>query len=234
MAVEEKIKQILRGLEEFYPRVLILAGGSRWRGDHTNRSDLDIYFVGGFWQIYKILRQKIRLSDFKKKWPELTINIMLVPKFLAEHGWYHVEGESANGKIFKFFDNKRIILGNSLKLSGWYFLKSADAIVAEEKKYWQKKGWQQLDHLKNAPDQSISWRDNWQKVYSEQERELKFSWPNWLIYNIKFIRQGWLHWLFKNPDRFVLKQIAQIMGRGSINNAERRYLETVVFPAIFV
>lgn len=215
MAVEEKIKQILRGLEALYPRILILVGGSRWRGNYTDRSDLDIYIVGGSLQIYKILRHKTRLLDFKKNWPGLTINIMLVPKFLAKRGWYYVEGVNADDKIFKSFDNPRIILGNSLKLSGWYFLKSADAIALEKKQYWLKKGWQQLGYLKSTPNQNLGWRDNWQKIYFERERELKFSWSNWLIYNIKFIREGWWWWwLAKNPDRFVLKQIAKIIERG--------------------
>jgi len=236
MAMEEPIKQILRGLETLYPCCLILVGGSRWRGDYHAKSDLDIYILGGFYAIYKIIKSKKNLTEFKIKWSGLLINIMLVPTFLAEHGWYYVAGESATGKLFTSRRNERVILGNTLKLSGWYFLKSDDAIVPVEKNYWREKGWRQLSYLEDGENvgNKNDWRATWQKIYFEHATDIKFSWPNWLIYNIQFVRQGWLMWLTKNPDKLVLEKMAKIIKRGGLNSAERRTLEVIVFPAIFV
>lgn len=236
MVVEEKIKQILRGLEALYPRVLILAGGSRWRGDYRPNSDLDIYILGSFFTIYKITKSKQKLIKFKAAWPQFTLNIMLVPKFLAKRGWYCVAGESVSGKIFSSCRNRRTILGNALKLSAWYFLKSDDIIVPEEKTRWLEKGWRQLNYIedKYSVDDKNNWRAIWKKIYFKYTPEIKFSWPNWLIYNIQFVRKGELMWLLKNPDQLVLEKIAKIIGRGGMNSAERRCLEKIVFPALFV
>jgi len=234
MALAETTKQILRGLEALCPRALILAGGSYWRGDFKADSDLDIYILAGYFRIYKILKNKNRLAEYKKNWPNLKINIMLVPISLAKRGWYYVAGESADGKTFESKHRQRIITGNTLKLSGWYFLKSADALAPIEKNYWMQKGIKQINYLEKVDISETNWQTVWQNIYEKNLPTLKFSGVNWIVYNVWFLRLGWGAWLFKNPDRFILKKIAKIISNGDLDSAQRRYLDIVVLPGLFV
>ena len=213
MLTAETIKKIHERLAELFPKNLILLGGSYTTGTATEDSDLDIFLICDWMFFLNRKKYQPLVADLKKQYP--ILEIMLVPKMFFKHGWYNVTGKDVAGKEYTSYQNKKIFFRNAAKLAYFYLLKSA---LGQNKDYWKKQSDKQTKVAKNMLGDETA------------EKFLKFSWANYLIYNLKFIPKGNFQFMFCNPDKKIINDLKQMVSKNDTSRFKK--MEEIVFPVI--
>lgn len=73
------------------------------------------------------------------------------------------------------------------------------------------------------------------QIYNSRKSLLRFSLFNYLFYNLKFIKRLNFTFLFRNPDKWILKKITNCLASPSCNIRELSLkLDEVIFPVFIV
>lgn len=118
------IGNIFANLQAINKQALVLLGGSYLTGEATKDSDLDFYFIDS---VINLLKLKTKIIKITKDFPDVKLNVMLVPWFFYKRGWYYVYGQSLDEKIHSSPINKPLIIRNCLKLAYLHYFKALAA-----------------------------------------------------------------------------------------------------------
>lgn len=238
MLVAETVTGLQRELKTIVGNSLVLLGGSYFHGGAVEKSDIDFFVVVKWWNFPKVWQRRKVIKKWEGNSTEVKINVMIVPRFFYNHGWYCISGRGSGGK--KYFSKMRhdLVLNNAFKLSAFYGLKFLNGLGVD----WARKAGKQLAIVKLIKEEKMEVLTIVEPVEWEKEKLLKlaegnswrFSWANYLIYNLKFLPKLDFTFLCCNPDKKVWAQIQPVLERGSANEEEMVWLEKYVFPVIII
>lgn len=204
MISEQEVRSAHKTTQAVYPHALVLLGGSYWRGNASDNSDLDLYVIAGWRHFWFYARDTHRAARVKTDCP--VAKIMFVPKCLWSKGYYSISGVDLKERVHHSDLNWRFVFRNALKLGYLYYLKSR----LGDTDYWSKKAAQQIEQLKLASRElqgsipeasdSLAVLDELAERVGEQTR---FSWLNYFVYNLYFLRLGCGRFLLTNPDQLI-------------------------------
>jgi len=250
MYTADEIKNIHAELQKVFTRGQVYFGGSYLYGEAGESSDLDFYFIGGILTCNFYRRHKELLFGLKAKHPE--ISVMLLPKFLVWFGWYYGYSVDSAGRLFNPPGNKRLIVGNCLKLAYFNYLRNL--VKAGDSARNTAKAWIELSAAPlvarapqvNEPFFSAKYLQDRgallsgdflfvaEKVTFDLWNFLRFSPANYLIYNIKFGLRGDFRFLFKNPDRYIVAYLRRALKNGKNLDIIYPDIKKIVFPVIIL
>ncbi|MDO8626389.1 MAG: nucleotidyltransferase domain-containing protein [Candidatus Magasanikbacteria bacterium] len=239
------IQQIEERFTAEFPKYLVLLGGSYFWGTANDQSDLDLYcIVPLLLAPGAIKKSKLLVKEF----PEANLNVTIVPRFFYTHGWLSVVGEDLNGIKHQSKFNYAVDLVDTIKLAGFYYLKSLVA-SGNLQEYWLKKASARVNYLDNLKfgQSRPEFINDSAKYDPEFMREnilrcinnflvSKFRLrPHYFIYNLFFLARGSALWLFKNPDKMVLSKLKFYLEHPEEVTARAcEDLAQIVFPVIIV
>ncbi len=253
----ETISQIHHKLQALDPSALVLLGGSYLYGEAGEESDVDFYLICPLWQLFFLKPYKNLVGDLRKRFPDVDFSLMVVPRWLREHGYY-IYGQDVNGKIHSWAVPTSVLVRNCLKLAYFNFLRSKveykgiERNIAKTKKqlavaYMATTG--KIDFNKaifsreyiQSHEASISrlggvgvGEDNLSQALQQACHQLlsylTFSWSNYLLYNVRFLLRGNPLFLFKNPDKMIVKRLADGLHGGEDYKKLYQEIKEIIFP----
>jgi predicted nucleotidyltransferase len=238
MLVAETLTGLQRELKLIVGNSLVLLGGSYFHGGATESSDIDFFVIVSWFNYFKVWRRRKVIRKWEGKSTEAKINVMIVPRFFYNRGWYYISGRGLGGKKYHSKVRHGLVLRNALKLSAFYGLKFLSGAGND----WLRKAGKQLAIAKLIKEsnkkillavESIEWKKEGLLELAKGD-VWKFSWANYIIYNLKFLLKFDLTFLFCNPDKLVWARLEKMLERGSVAVEEIAWAEKYVFPVIIL
>lgn len=200
-----EIQQIQRAVASAAPAALVLLGGSFSRGDAVAASDIDLYCVAPMW---RLLRYRAPFKALLAQHNRFPVQLMLIPKLYYRLGWLHISGYDMRGVLHESPQNASLIIRNSIKLALYYYL----MFVATQNPNWLRKSQVQAARawqFMGVPTRRAEAADARLLLALVETGKKYFSWslPNYVIYNLHFLRKGSALFIFKNPDKLVLDRL---------------------------
>ena len=238
MLKAETLTGLQRELKLIVGNSTVLLGGSYYHGGAVAKSDVDFFVIVSWFNFWKVWRRRKVIKKWEGKSTEVKINVMIVPRFFYKRGWYFISGRGLGGKKYQSKLRADLVLRNALKLSAFYGLK----FLHGEGEDWKRKAGKQLSLAqmvnKNAhANLSLAGQSDWAQTDLLQlstPSVWRFSWSNYLIYNIKFLPKFDFTFLFCNPDKKVWERLQRVLEKGSVTDVEMAWFKRYVFPVIMI
>lgn len=238
MLVAETLTGLQRELKKIVGNSLVLLGGSYFHGGAKEVSDVDFFVIVSWFNYFKVWQRRKVIKKWEGSSTEVKINVMIVPRFFYNRGWYYISGRGLGGKKYCSKIRHDLVLGNALKLSAFYGLKFLNGMGED----WLRKAGKQLaiarlikDSQKDALTvvESTEWKKD-ELLKLAEGCVWNFSWANYFIYNLKFLPKLDFSFLFCNPNKKVWLRLKKSLEQGSVESEEMKWLEKYVFPVIIV
>lgn len=126
----ELVRQLHEELQNIVTNYQVLLGGSYVYQESTHESDVDFFVVVPLWRIFS-WRQAV--AAWKKKYPTVEINIMLVPQWCFKRGLYYVYGQTLTGELVRGPLNHQAGVMSALKLGYYNYLRYRTAKTEAER-----------------------------------------------------------------------------------------------------
>lgn len=238
MLVAETLTGLQRELKKIVGNSLVLLGGSYFHGGAVESSDIDFFVIVSWFNYFKVWSRRKVIKKWKGNSAEAKINVMIVPRFFYNRGWYYISGRGLGGKKYCSKMRYDLVLHNAFKLSAFYGLKFLIGAGDD----WKRKAGKQLAIAKLIKEgkkeiltfiEPTEWNKEMLLKLAEQD-SWKFSWANYFIYNLKFLPRLDFTFLFCNPDKKVWLKLKMLLGQGIVGGEEMAWLEKYVFPVIII
>ena len=252
----DTIREIHQSLQALDPSALVLLGGSYLYGEAGEESDVDFYLVCSLWRLFFLRPYKKLMSELRKKFPYVDFSLMVVPRWLKRHGYY-IYGQDVMGKIHSWAVPMAVLVRNCLKLAFFNFLRSKVEYKGKERNIAKTKKQLAVAYLAAIGEIDFSKPIfSWQYIHSHAvissgvpsnsgrvEKSLglaakqflsyfSFSWSNYLFYNVRFLLRGNPLFLFKNPDKMIIKRLKEGFDNNEDPASLYKEIKEIIFPVI--
>jgi len=239
MLAAESVTGLQRELKMMVGNSLVLLGGSYFSGGAVETSDIDFFVIDNWLGCYRLWKKRKVIKKWEGVNTKIKINVMIVPRFFYNRGWFCISGRGLGGKRYFSKFRKDLVLRNAFKLSAFYGLKF---LKSNDENWWRKAG-KQLAIVDlankgktNFSDEIVSTDWSVERLFDIIDESVvnRFCWANYLIYNLKFLPKLDFSFLFCNPDKKVWQELSGVLKNKEIDKERLGWIEKYVFPAIII